>query len=95
MEAVQSHKNTIVDCLKDPDISIRRRALELIYCLVNEKNIKILAHELLNFLSASSPDMKANLAAKLCRITEKFAPSKKWYVDTIIRVMSIAGNDLP
>lgn len=38
--AVQRHTNTIVDCLKDPDTSIRQRALELIYALVNSSNIQ-------------------------------------------------------
>ncbi len=37
VQAVQRHRNTIVDCLKDTDVSIRRRALELVYALLNEQ----------------------------------------------------------
>ena len=39
--AVQRHRSTIVDCVKDADVSIRRRALELVYALVNESNIEV------------------------------------------------------
>jgi AP-1 complex subunit gamma-1 len=39
-QAVQRHRATIVDCVKDADVSIRRRALELVYSLVNEANIR-------------------------------------------------------
>ena len=48
--AVQRHKGTIVDCLKDPDVSIRKRALVLVNALVNEENVRYLAGELLNYL---------------------------------------------
>ena len=48
--ALQRHRNTVVDCLKDPDISIRQRALELIYHLVNGENVESLTAELLNYL---------------------------------------------
>jgi AP-1 complex subunit gamma-1 len=30
-----------------------------------------------------------------CTVTEKFAPSKRWHVDTILRIMSIAGQHVP
>lgn len=94
-DAVQRHRGTIVDCLKDPDVSIRRRALDLIYALVNESNITVLAGELLNFLQNSSSEFRADLAAKLCNVTERFSPNKRWHVDTILKVMSVAGNYVP
>jgi AP-1 complex subunit gamma-1 len=48
--AVQRHRNTILDCLRDPDVSIRRRALELSFTLINESNVRVLVRELLSFL---------------------------------------------
>ena len=48
--ALQRHRTTVVDCLKDPDISICQRDLELIYHLVNQENVETLTAELLNYL---------------------------------------------
>merc|ERR1712003_5518 len=53
-DAIQRHRNTIVECLKDADLTIRRRALDLIYALTNKKNIRSLARDLLNFLTVSN-----------------------------------------
>lgn len=94
-QAIQRHRSTIVDCLKDHDISIRRRALDLVYALVNESNIRMLVRELLSFLLTADPEFRADLTAKICMVTEKFAPTRKWHVDTILRVMSIAGEYIP
>jgi AP-1 complex subunit gamma-1 len=90
--AVQRHRNTIVDCLKDPDISIRQRALDLIYQLVNESNVINLTTELLNYLIVAQSEHKVSLASKIIQIVEKYSPSKKWRVDTIITMLTIAGN---
>ncbi|KAH3732114.1 clathrin-adaptor gamma chain [Pelomyxa schiedti] len=95
VNAVQRHREVIVECLKDPDLSIRKRALELIYALVNENNVRILVRELLNFLIVSDLQFRPDIVAKLCWVAEKFAPNKRWYFDTILRVLSIAGNFVP
>eukprot|EP00742_Colponemidia_sp_Colp-10_P000433 GILJ01000474.1.p1 GENE.GILJ01000474.1~~GILJ01000474.1.p1 ORF type:complete len:866 (-),score=167.22 GILJ01000474.1:91-2688(-) len=92
VQAVQRHRQTIVECLKDPDISIRRRALDLTYALVNESNIKSLVKELLNYLLVADIEFKQDLTTKICLVVEKYAPNKRWLVDTIFKVMALAGN---
>lgn len=70
-QAVQRHRATIVECVKDSDVSIRRRALELVYALVNENNIKTLTKELLDYLKVSDPEFKPDLTAKICSLVHK------------------------
>jgi hypothetical protein len=41
LSAVQRHRAMIVECVKDPDSSIRKRALELVYALVNDSNVAV------------------------------------------------------
>eukprot|EP01094_Clydonella_sp_ATCC50884_P019652 TRINITY_DN389_c0_g1_i2.p1 TRINITY_DN389_c0_g1~~TRINITY_DN389_c0_g1_i2.p1 ORF type:complete len:595 (-),score=196.28 TRINITY_DN389_c0_g1_i2:983-2767(-) len=94
-QAVQRHRNTIVECLRDHDISIRRRALDMVYALVNESNIKSLMRELLNYLMSTDFEARSDLTAKICWATEKYAPNPRWYLDTILRVMAIAGDQIP
>eukprot|EP00128_Syssomonas_multiformis_P014844 Colp12_sorted_trinity150504_noHs@24443 len=85
--AVQRHRNTIVDCLKDPDISIRRRAMELIFALINHSNIRALCRELLIFLEVADPEFKSYLASNLFQVAEKYSPNKRWHIDTVTKVL--------
>ncbi|XP_064467408.1 AP-1 complex subunit gamma-1-like isoform X2 [Ornithodoros turicata] len=90
--AVQRHRNTILDCLKDPDVSIRRRALELCFALINAQNIRSMTKELLVFLEKADPEFKSLCSSNLFIAAEMYAPTKKWHVDTMIRVLTTAGN---
>ena len=92
--AIQRHRNTIVECLKDLDVSIRRRALDLIYALVTKSNVKTLAKELLTYLALTSgdSDFKADLTDKIVLVVEKYAPSRQWHIETISAVLVTAGT---
>ncbi|KAL3819204.1 hypothetical protein ACJIZ3_005109 [Penstemon smallii] len=91
-QAVQRQRATILECVKDPDASIRKRALELVYLLVNESNVKPLTKELVDYLEVSDQEFKGDLTAKICSIVEKFPPEKIWYIDQMLKVLSEAGN---
>lgn len=90
--AVQRHRNTILDCLRDPDISIRRRALDLSFTLINESNVRVLIRELLAFLEVADNEFKPNMTTQIGIAAERFAPNKRWHIDTMLRVLTLAGN---
>uniref|UniRef100_A0A8C2GUU0 AP-1 complex subunit gamma n=1 Tax=Cyprinus carpio TaxID=7962 RepID=A0A8C2GUU0_CYPCA len=70
--AVQRHRSTIVDCLKDLDVSIKRRAMELSFALVNGNNIRGMMKELLYFLDSCDPDFKADCASGIFLAAENY-----------------------
>lgn len=90
--AVQRHRNTILECLRDPDISIRRRALDLSFTLINESNVRVLIRELLAFLEVADNEFKPTLTTQIGIAADKYAPNKRWHVDTMLRVLTLAGN---
>ncbi|KAI2788717.1 AP-1 complex subunit gamma-1 [Penicillium oxalicum] len=90
--AVQRHRNTILECLRDPDISIRRRALDLSFMLINESNVRVLVRELLAFLEVADNEFKPVMTTQIGIAADRFAPNKRWHLDTILRVLKLAGN---
>ncbi len=89
--ALQRHRAIIIECLQDSDISIRRRALDLSFYLINSQNIRILTRELLAFLDVCEGDIKGSVAWRLCEIAGRYRPNKRWELDTVIRVLRVAG----
>ena len=92
LKSIQRHRGTIVDCLRDPDISIRRRALDLVSLLVNDTNVKPLIKELLGYLTTADAEFKEDLTSKICRVVSKHAPSRRFQTNTIMQVLIDAGE---
>lgn len=90
--AVQRHRNTILDCLRDPDISIRRRALDLSFTLINAGNVSLLIRELLAFLEVADNEFKPIMTSQISVAADRYAPNKRWHVDTMLRVLRLAGG---
>jgi AP-1 complex subunit gamma-1 len=90
--AVQRHRNTILECLRDPDISIRRRALDLSFTLIREDNIRVLIRELLAFLEVADNEFKPVMTTQIGIAADRYAPNKRWHIDTMLRVVKLAGN---
>ncbi|KAJ4887406.1 AP-1 complex subunit gamma-2 [Raphanus sativus] len=88
-KAVQRHRVTILECVKDSDASIQKMALEFIYLLVNENNVKPLAKELIEYLETC---LFICVLTLLFPCLTRFVPEKIWYIDQMLKVLSEAGN---
>ena len=91
-QAVQRHKTTITDCLKDHDLVIKKKALDLLYKITNQSNVKSIVKELINYLLVAENDFKKELSNKICMCCEKYAPNKKWHVDTVMKVLTLSEH---
>ena len=89
---VQRHRSTILDCLKDPDPSILRRAVDLCFALINEQNVKGTMRELLIFLESCPTEFKADVSSNIVIAAEKYAPNAQWHIDTILKVTYTNNN---
>ncbi|XP_012880871.1 PREDICTED: AP-1 complex subunit gamma-like 2 isoform X2 [Dipodomys ordii] len=90
--AVQRHRPVVVECLQETDASLSRRALELSLALVNSSNVRAMMQELQAFLESCPPDLRADCASGILLAAERFAPTKRWHIDTILHVLTKAGT---
>ena len=93
IETVQKHKNVILEFLKDPDIAIKRRSLDLTYLIVNSENIRQIVTETLDFInSTSNVEFKLELTSKIFYSLEKYSPSLKWELDVLLKMLCLCED---
>lgn len=89
---IKKYLITVMQALKDRDISVRRKAVDLLYCLCDSTNVKTIVNELLKYLQAADFAIREEMVIRIAVLVEKYANEFKWYVDITLRLISIAGN---
>ncbi|KAL4243520.1 AP-2 complex subunit alpha [Abortiporus biennis] len=92
LDAIKKHQGTIILSLRDKDISVRRRALDLLYSMCDVDNSELIVGELLRYLKVADYGLREEMVLKIAILTEKYAGTYKWYVDTILELISAAGD---
>jgi AP-2 complex subunit alpha len=91
------HLKKILVNLDHPDVSIRKRALDLLYLICNRQNVSTIVEELLGYLeNRVDPHLRDDLVLKIAILAEKFAENEIWYVDVVVRLIQNAEveNDI-
>ncbi|KZT44370.1 Adaptor protein complex AP-2 alpha subunit [Sistotremastrum suecicum HHB10207 ss-3] len=92
LTSIKKHQGTIISSLRDRDISVRRRALDLLYSMCDGDNAETIVEELLRYLQVADYAIREEMVLKIAILTEKYATSYKWYVDTILKLIAAAGD---
>eukprot|EP00198_Chlamydomonas_reinhardtii_P001583 XP_001690919.1 alpha-adaptin [Chlamydomonas reinhardtii] len=92
LEGVRHHQATVMASLKDPDVSIRRRALDLLFAMCDAASAPEVVGELLKHLVVADFGVREELVLKIAILAEKFAPSMQWYMDVVLQLLERSGD---
>jgi len=92
VEGAKKHQATVLVSLKDADISVRRRALDLLFVICDTDNAEQIVDELVAHLVVADATIREEMVLKIAILAEKYATDLRWYVDTILKLISIAGD---
>jgi AP-1 complex subunit gamma-1 len=54
--------------------------------------VRPLIRELLAFLEVADTEFKLAMTSQICIAADRYAPNKRWHVDTVLRVLKLAGG---
>ncbi|KAG9257431.1 adaptin N terminal region-domain-containing protein [Emericellopsis atlantica] len=92
LDPIKQHQDIIVGSLKDRDISVRRKGLDLLYSMCDTDNAQIVVAELLQYLQNADFAIREEMVLKIAILTEKYATDVQWYVDISLRLIAMAGD---
>ncbi|XP_041074575.1 AP-2 complex subunit alpha-2-like isoform X3 [Polyodon spathula] len=92
-EAVKTHIETVINALKtERDVSVRQRAVDLLYAMCDRSNAQQIVAEMLNYLETADYSIREEIVLKVAILAEKYAVDYTWYVDTILNLIRFAGD---
>lgn len=92
-EAVKKHQDTVITALKtERDVSVRQRAVDLLYAMCDRSNAEEIVGEMLEYLESADYSIREEMVLKVAILAEKYAVDYTWYVDVILNLIRIAGD---
>jgi AP-2 complex subunit alpha len=89
----QKYISQILDLLSGHDISISKRALELIYNITDSSTLEYTVAELFKVLKTSDMTMKYEIGIKISILLEKYATDAQWFVEQMLHLIDTTGDD--
>lgn len=92
-DSAEEHQLAVIDCLEDPDDTLKRKTFELLYKMTKSSNVEVIVDRMIDYMiSITDNHYKAEIASQCVELAEQFAPSNQWFIQTMNKVFEHAGD---
>lgn len=92
-DIAEEHQLSVIDCLEDPDDTLKRKTFELLYKMTKSTNVEVIVDRMIEYMiSITDHHYKAEIASRCVELAEQFAPSNQWFIQTMNKVFEHAGD---
>jgi AP-2 complex subunit alpha len=92
----KQYQQQIIVGLHDNDVSIRKKALDVLVAMCNPSTAEEIIKELLSYLPiATDPNFKSSLVLSIALLSENYCQDYSTYVDIMLTLVSQAGDLCP
>ncbi|KAM3264156.1 AP-4 complex subunit epsilon [Capsicum annuum] len=80
-EIAEQHQLAVIDCLEDPDDTLKRKTFELLYKMTKPSNVEVIVDRMIDYMmSINDNHYKTEIASRCVELAEQFAPSNQWFI---------------
>ncbi|KAK1430733.1 hypothetical protein QVD17_13686 [Tagetes erecta] len=92
-DIAEQHQLAVIDCLEDPDDTLKRKTFELLYKMTKSSNVEVIVDRMIDYMiSINDNHYKTETASRCVELAEQFAPSNHWFIQTMNKVFQHAGD---
>ncbi|KAF8402160.1 hypothetical protein HHK36_013112 [Tetracentron sinense] len=92
-DIAEEHQLAVIDCLEDPDDTLKRKTFELLYKMTKSSNVEVIADRMIDYMiSINDNHYKTEIASRCVELAEQFAPKNSNTLQTMNKVFEHAGD---
>jgi len=92
-DSIKAYEEAVISSLHDADITIRKRALTLLFSMCDASNVHSVINELLNYFVTADFDIREELALKTAILAERYSVNDRmWFIQVALQLIEKAGD---
>ena len=92
---IEDLQQEIFLALEDPDVSIRKKALELLYTTCTRQTAREIIDRFTEYIPHTEATFRADLVLVIAALAEKYCTDNAWYCEALLHLLQAAGDSVP